>query len=101
MVGVVDVDGAGLGHPADDAGNLLAHLLLLRELVPAGSVLHGWMPDVLEAVRAAHEPDQLRRRTAAVLLGLATWPHSQQLPDWQARTARVLELAQEALQTPG
>ena len=100
VTGVVDVDGAGLGHPADDAGNLLAHLLLLRELVPATSVLHGWLPRVVEAVRAGQDPEQLRRRTAAVLLGLATWPHSQQLPDWQAQTSRILDLTQEALRAP-
>lgn len=101
VAGVVDVDGAGLGHPADDAGNLLAHLLLLRELLPATSVLRGWMPGMVAALRAAHEPEQLGRRTAAVLIGLATWPHSQQLPDWQAQTAGILDLAQQALQTPG
>lgn len=101
VAGVVDVDGAGRGHPADDAANLQAHLLLLRELVPASSVLHAWLPAVLDEVRAAHDPDQLRRRTAAVLLGLATWPHSQHASGWETQTVRVLELAQQALRTPG
>ena len=97
VTGVVDVDGAGVGHPADDAGNLLAHLLLLRELVPTGPALHAWLPEVAQAVRAAHDPDELRRRTAAVLLGLATWPHSQQLPEWQAQTSRILDLTAAVL----
>lgn len=95
--GVVDIDGAGVGHPADDAGNLLAHLLLLREIVPTGPAVRVWLPGVVDAVRDEHDPDQLRRRTAAVLLGLATWPHSQQLSDWQTQTSRILDLTQQVL----
>lgn len=97
VTGVVDVDGAGLGQPADDAANLLAHLRLLRELVPPTSVVHAWQPQVAEAVRAPHDPDDLGRRTAAVLLGLATWPHSQHQPGWQEQTLRILDLVEEAL----
>lgn len=97
VTGVVDVDGAGVGHPADDAGNLLAHLLLLRELVPTGRALGAWLPEVVDAVRDRHDPDELRRRTAAVLLGLATWPHSQQLPEWQGQTSRILDLTSQVL----
>jgi hypothetical protein len=97
VTGVVDVDGAGLGQPADDAGNLLAHLLLLRELLPASSLVHTWQPAVADAVRAAHDPSDLGRRTAAALLGLATWPHSQHHAGWQEQTVRILDLVQEAL----
>lgn len=96
VAGVVDVDGAGLGHPADDAANLLAHLLLLRELTPTGA-LTSWLPGVVDAVHAVHDPEQLRRRTAAVLLGLASWPHSQHADGWQGQTSRILDLAQQAL----
>ena len=95
--GVVDVDGAGLGHPGDDAGNLLAHLLLLRRLSPAGAGVHTWTPAVVEALRARHDVHELHRRTAAVLVGLATWPHSVQTDRWPAETEQILDLAERAL----
>ena len=95
--GVVDVDGAGLGHPADDAGNLLAHLLLLRRLVPTGAGVHSWLPAVADVLHARHDPDELHRRTAAVLVGLGTWPHSRQTERWQDETGEILELAERAL----
>ena len=100
VTGVVDVDGAGIGHPADDAANLLAHLLVLRTIVPGGAVA-GWLPEVHAALTRRHDPDSLQARTAAVLLGLATWPHSQQSPDWQERTRGILALAEQVLAPHG
>jgi hypothetical protein len=94
--GVVDVDGAGLGHPADDSANLLAHLIVLRGLTATGAV-HSWLPSLHDALAPRHDPLALQARTAAVLTGLATWPHSQQLADWQHRTSAILTLAEEAL----
>ena len=99
IAGVVDVDGAGRGHPADDAANLLAHLLLLVELAPTATALRSWLPPLLDELTARHEPAELRRRAAAVLLGLATWPHSQQVPQWQEQTASILALADRVLET--
>ena len=52
---------------------------------------------MVAAVSAPHDPDDLGRRTAAVLLGLATWTHSQHLPGWQEQTSQILDLVQEAL----
>lgn len=95
--GVVDIDGAGLGQAADDAANLLAHLRLLSRIVATTSVLHAWLPGVVDAVSARHDPHDLGRRAAAVLLGLATWPHSQHVPGWEQQTARILDLAEEVL----
>jgi hypothetical protein len=94
--GVVDVDGAGVGHPADDSANLLAHLIVLRGLTATGAV-HSWLPSLHEALAPRHDPVALQARTAAVLMGLATWPHSQQLSDWQHRTSAILTLAEAAL----
>ena len=97
VVGVVDVDGAGRGRPADDAGNLLAHLLVLRTLDVGGRAAARWLPDVAEAVRPLHPPRELACSTAAVLLGLATWPHSRHAPDWVQQTRGLLDLVDEAL----
>lgn len=95
VTGVVDVDGSGLGHPADDAANLLAHLLVLRVIAPTGAV-GGWLPALQEVLLARHDPQALGARTAAVLLGLATWPHSRHETDWPDRTRAILTLAEQS-----
>lgn len=97
VVGVVDVDGAGVGRPVDDAGNLLAHLLVLRTLDVGGQAAARWLPDVAAAVSPLHSPRALACSTAAVLLGLATWPHSRHAPDWVQQTRGLLDLVDEAL----
>lgn len=100
VLGVVDVDGAGTGRPADDAGNLLAHLHVLRALAIGGSAAGRWLPEVAAAVRPLHDPQELARSTAAVLLGLATWPHSRHAPDWAQQTRVLLDLVDEVLAGP-
>lgn len=97
VVGVVDVDGAGSGRPCDDAGNLLAHLLVLRTLGDAGRAAGRWLPGVADAVRPLHPPAELACSTAAILLGLATWPHSRHAPDWVQQTRGLLDLVDEVL----
>lgn len=97
VVGVVDVDGAGLGHPADDVANLLAHLHVLTAVAAPEAGVHGWLPAVAAEAAARHDPDQLRRRTTAVLLGLATWPHSRREQGWQVRVQELLDLASRVL----
>lgn len=97
IVGVVDVDGAGAGRPADDAGALLAHLLVLRGLVGSSAAVHRWLPVVATVVGPLHDPDELARSTAAVLLGLATWPHTRHEPDWPAQTRQLLDLVDRVL----
>jgi hypothetical protein len=91
------VDGVGLGHPADDAGNLLAHLLVLRGLAAPGAGVHGWLREAAGVLSPRHEPHELRRRTAAVLLGLATWPYTQHEPGWEDRCRGLLDLTEQVL----
>lgn len=97
IVGVVDVDGAGTGRPADDAGALFAHLLVLRGLAGSSAAVHRWLPRLAPVVGPLHDPDELARSTAAVLLGLATWPHSRHEPDWAAQTEQLLDLVDRVL----
>lgn len=97
VVGVVDVDGVGAGRPADDAGNLLAHLLVLRQVVPPPAAVHRWLPEVATQVAGLHDPHELARSTAAVLLGLATWPHTRHQADWVRQTRQLLDLVDVVL----
>lgn len=95
VTGLVDVDGAGAGRPADDAGNLLAHLQVLRALELSDAA--DWTAETAAAVQSLHDPRELAGSTAAVLLGLATWPHSRLVPDWEQQTRRLLDLVDAAL----
>ena len=97
VTGVVDVDGVGRGRPADDAGNLLAHLLVLRGLAAPTAGVHAWLAQLAPELIARHEPAELRRRTAAVLLGLATWPYTQHDAGWEDRSRDLLGLAEQVL----
>lgn len=97
ITGVVDVDGAGTGHPADDAANLLAHLLVLQSLAAPGASVRAWLAELAPVLTARHEPVELHRRTAAVLLGLCTWPHSRHAPGWQEQTRDLLALTEQVL----
>jgi hypothetical protein len=97
VAGVVDVDGVGRGCPADDAGNLLAHLLVLRGLASPEAAVHGWLARLTPELLDRHEPHELRRRTAAVLVGLATWPYTQHDHGWADRTRALLDLTDAVL----
>ena len=98
VAGVVDVDGAGRGTPEDDPANLLAHLLLLRRLAPGDAAVQAWAPAVARELTGRRDPEELRRRTAAVLLGLSTWPHSVHEPGWERRTEEMLDLVAHVLE---
>lgn len=102
--GVLDVDGAGTGLLAHDAGSLVAHLAALAELQPPASQRIGdYAARLTQAYRAAVDPDALARATAGAWLGLATGPFRAQEPDWHRRTRARIDAAQRALdgQLPG
>ncbi|MGQ0778624.1 MAG: aminoglycoside phosphotransferase family protein [Pseudonocardiales bacterium] len=96
--GLLDIDSAGRGERLDDAGCLLAHLSVLAQLHPQraaeinrlGARLERRFADALG--RAA-----LARRTAAVVLSLATGPHRVQEQQWRLKTERRIALAEQWL----
>ncbi|MCW6007165.1 phosphotransferase [Micromonospora sp. CPCC 205371] len=94
ITGLLDVDTAGAGHRVDDLACLLGHLSVLAQIdrrhAPVinrlgAAWLSGFEPHV--------DPAGLRRRTAAVVLSLATGPHRVQEPGWPAATRARLDLA--------
>lgn len=94
VVGVLDVDGAGRGDVYDDLGRFVGHLLALAHAVPAHA---GRIEAYAEACRAEFaallEPDELDRRIAAALVGLATGPFRTQQQGWRDRVMRLLDHA--------
>lgn len=97
LTGILDLDGTGLGDPAADAGNLLAHLTLLPHLAPAAAGAASFTAALRAELAASHDPQHLATHTAAALAGLATWPASQRAPGWEERTREILTLAEAAL----
>ncbi|MFI7586064.1 phosphotransferase [Spongisporangium articulatum] len=100
VVGLLDVDTAGPGRRVDDLSNALGHLEALALADPpsaerARATARAWEV----AFGAAGDRDELRLRTAGVLIGLATGPHRTQAADWPAATVAHLD-AVEALLSP-
>jgi hypothetical protein len=94
VTGLLDVDGAGLGLLAEDAGNLVAHLEVLADLHPevADRAL-AYADEVAATYAAVVGADDLRRATAGAWLSLATGPRRAQDADWPEATRRRIARA--------
>jgi hypothetical protein len=95
VVGLLDVDTAGRGHRIDDWANLLAHLVLLEQILPEPATARRYRGALEAYVLRRWPAAQLRPRVAAVLVGLATGPFRVQQVDWPVGTAARLALAEE------
>jgi aminoglycoside phosphotransferase (APT) family kinase protein len=96
ITGLLDIDDVGPGDPLDDVGTLVAHLRF-RALTSGERRIEDYAAAVRAAVGAGHDPADVDRRIAAVLVGLATGPFRIQQPDWAATTAQVLDLVEHHL----
>lgn len=93
-VGLIDVDTYGWGRPGDDAATMLGHLHLLapschdpgRTIELAHALNRHW--------DSRFDPIDLRLRTAAVVLGLATGPFRVNRPNWPAETVARIDVAE-------
>lgn len=94
VTGVLDVDTAGPGERADDWATLLGYLSVLGM---SHTPSRRYCDQVLTYAERRIDPGDLRRRTAAVVLGLATAPFRARLADWPGYTAGRLALAREWL----
>ncbi|WP_205669235.1 phosphotransferase [Amycolatopsis suaedae] len=98
VTGLLDLDTAGRGERLDDEACLLAHLAVLAQTRPA---LRPRVDDLRDRVHRhltrSTDPAALARRTAAVVLSLATGPHRVQEPGWPARTEQRVALAEQWL----
>lgn len=92
--GLLDIDGAGSGAVAEDAGNLVAHVAAIGEVHPdRADEAEAYAARIARAYRPVVGPDVLARATAASWLALATGPYRSQEPDWQEATRRRIRRA--------
>jgi hypothetical protein len=94
VVGILDVDGAGEGWLAQDAGSLVAHLEAVGEVWPAvDAQARAYAAAVAEAYARLVDPRDLARGAAAAWLGLATGPFRVQDVGWERFTRRRIDRA--------
>jgi hypothetical protein len=94
LTGLLDIDTAGLGRAADDEATLLGHLAVLADGHPrARRAIVSHAEAALRLFEQRSDPVDLRRRAAAVILGLATGPFRVQSAAWPTETRRRIALA--------
>lgn len=94
ICGILDVDTAGPGRRADDLACLVGHLATIQRMNTRQSAriqqyLHSWVPVFDRRV----DPVELRLRSAAVIVSLATGPYRGREPDWQRQTGQMIRTA--------
>jgi aminoglycoside phosphotransferase (APT) family kinase protein len=95
VIGVIDVDGAGPGRRVHDLAGLLGHLVALGDAVPRRrAAIDRWRGRLQPAFERAVDPVELRRTTAAALVGLATGPFRVQAPAWRRQVRRRIASAE-------
>lgn len=100
--GLLDVDGAGAGLIAEDAGNLIARLEVVGHLAGANERdATTYAAAVADAYRPLVGDDALRIATAGAWLSLATGPHRAQDANWETSTRRRIDRAVEVLDAAG
>jgi hypothetical protein len=98
LTGLLDVDGAGPGSIAQDAGNLVAHLAVIGEVWPdAAERAEAYASEVAEAYRPLVGSGPLARATAGAWLGLATGSHRAQDEGWEVTTRARIDRARREL----
>lgn len=90
ITGLLDVDTAGPGERVDEWATMIGYLSVLGLSQPRART---YCDAIHTYARRRVDPRDLRRRTAAVVLGLASAPFRARLADWPERTADRLELA--------
>lgn len=91
--GLLDVDTYGWGRPGDDAATMLGHLHLLAPGCESPAEVMKFAAALNRQWDLSLDPVDLRLRTAAVVLGLATGPFRVQRPRWAEETRERIDAA--------
>jgi hypothetical protein len=93
ITGLLDIDTTGSGFRVDDLANFCAHLSVLAQMTDRPRQVRRFGAGLLSHAEILHPRPVLRRRIAAAVLGLATGPFRVLEANWEANTARRLDLA--------
>ena len=99
LVGMLDVDTYGWGRAGDDAATMLAHLAIWADLSSRPDRVLEMGRRLLKMWDGILDPVDLRVRTAAVALSLATGPFRVQAAGWPGETADRIAIAERWLRS--
>jgi hypothetical protein len=94
VVGILDIDTFGQGRSGDDPATMIGHLAVLQTTSAHPDRVGEYAATLLRMWDQAVDPVDLRRRTAAVIMGLATGPFRVQRGTWPIEVRRRLDLAE-------
>lgn len=94
LVGLLDVDTYGLGRPGDDPATMLGHLTLLARSAPDSSRVLQLALSLNRIWDTVVDPIDLRKRTAAMILGMAVGPFRVQRPNWRQAVVERIRVAE-------
>ena len=97
IVGLLDIDEAGIGDPIDDIAVPVAHLGHRSLSAPNAHRVENFADALVASCSDNHEPRDIAVGTVAVLAGLATAPFRTQSTGWQERISAVLDLIERTL----
>ena len=98
ITGVLDIDGAGTGPLALDAGRIVAWTETVGLAHPDRADVVAYTERLADAFDDLVPPSELARSAAAAWIGLATGPHRQQLANPDARVRERLDRAEAWLE---
>lgn len=102
LAGILDLDDTGRGHRVDDLATMLGHLATLAVAAPRRRArIEGYLARLWLPFAASTSEDELRRGTAAAIIGLASGPFRVQQRDWRRRVRDRLARAETCLAGPG
>lgn len=102
IVGVLDVDDAGPGTPADDRANVIARLRYRAVTDPRHRAVADAYADALRSGSSRRfDARDLDRRIAAALVGLATGPFRAQSAGWREDVEALTTVAEALTRTGG
>lgn len=93
LSGVLDVDGAGPGDLASDAGRLIAHVEAADLVADLADPAREYPDRLWEAYRTLIDRRETAKGAAAAWVGLATGPYRAHQPGWQEATRERLARA--------
>jgi hypothetical protein len=99
ITGLLDVDTHGMGHSADDPARMLGHLQSRSPHAPRADRLDDYVSRLAAHWLSRCDARELVRRTAAVMLGLATGPFRVQEAQWPALVRERIGRAERALES--
>ena len=97
ITGLLDVDTYGVGHPADDPATMLGHLESRRPHSPRPDDIADMTSALTSIWSRRIDARELRSRTSAVMLGLATGPFRVQQDGWPASVRDRIRRADEVM----